>query len=389
MSTEAAAGLAVAPAVPPVVVPGVVPATFAPRLLAWWDVHGRKNLPWQSQRTPYRVWLSEVMLQQTQVATATPYFLRFTQHYPDVAALAAAPLGDVLHLWAGLGYYARARNLHAAAKAVVADHAGKFPEDLEALQGLPGIGRSTAAAILSLAHNTRHTILDGNVKRVLTRWAGVEGFPGLPAVERSLWALAESCTPPGRNADYTQAIMDLGATLCTRSRPACAICPLQEDCVARREQRQADLPARKPPSTKARRVRRVVALVAVGPAGVWLEPRPAKGIWGGLWSLPEFADEAAAHAAHGFAKAAQLRRARTWGTVFHSFTHYDLELVPWVLPVKGQPQRVAGGVWYNGGPETRLGLPAPVEKLVAALLEAGLPGRPGETGLEDTEGDDE
>ena len=392
MSTEVSAGLAVAPSVPPVAAPVVVPAAFAPRLLAWWDVHGRKNLPWQSQRTPYRVWLSEVMLQQTQVATATPYFLRFTQHYPDVAALAAAPLGDVLHLWAGLGYYARARNLHAAAKAVVADHAGKFPEDLEALQGLPGIGRSTAAAILSLAHNARHTILDGNVKRVLTRWAGVEGFPGLPAVERSLWALAESCTPPGRNADYTQAIMDLGATLCTRSRPACAICPLQEDCVARREQRQAYLPARKPPSTKARRVRRVVALVAVGPAGVWLEPRPAKGIWGGLWSLPEFADEAAAHAAHGFAKAAQLRRARTWGTVFHSFTHYDLELVPWVLPVKGQPQRAAGGVWYNGGPETRLGLPAPVEKLVSALLAAGLPGRPGRTSWAESpsmEGDEE
>jgi A/G-specific adenine glycosylase len=376
MSTEVSAGLAVAPVVPPM----VVPATFAPRLLAWWDVHGRKNLPWQSQRTPYRVWLSEVMLQQTQVATATPYFLRFTQQYPDVQALAAAPLGDVLHLWAGLGYYARARNLHAAAQAVVKDHAGRFPEDLETLQSLPGIGRSTAAAILSLAHDTRHTILDGNVKRVLTRWAGVDGFPGLPAVERRLWALAEDCTPPARNADYTQAIMDLGATLCTRSRPACAICPLQEDCVARATQRQAELPARKPPATKARRVRRVVALVAVGPAGVWLEPRPGKGIWGGLWSLPEFADEAAVRAAHGFENAAQLRQARTWGTVFHSFTHYDLELVPWVLPVDGQPQRVAGGVWYNGGPETRLGLPAPVEKLVAALLEAGLPGQPGRMG---------
>ncbi len=368
---------------------GIAPATFAPRLLAWWDVHGRKNLPWQSARTPYRVWLSEVMLQQTQVATATPYFLRFTQQYPDVAALAAAPLGDVLHLWAGLGYYARARNLHAAAKAVVADHAGKFPEDLEALQTLPGIGRSTAAAILSLAHNTRHTILDGNVKRVLTRWAGVEGFPGLPAVERSLWALAESCTPSARNADYTQAIMDLGATLCTRSRPACAICPLQQDCVAHSTQRQAELPVRKPAATKARRVRRVVALVAVGSAGVWLEQRPAKGIWGGLWSLPEFVDEAAALGEHGFAKAAQLRQARLWGTVFHSFTHYDLELVPWVLPVTGQPQRTPAGLWYNGAPEMRLGLPAPVEKLVAALLEAGPAGLPGAARRDSTEGEAE
>jgi A/G-specific adenine glycosylase len=187
-------------------------------------------------------------------------------------------------------------------------------------------------------------------------------------------------TPPARNADYTQAIMDLGATLCTRSRPACAICPLQQDCVAYGTQRQAELPARKPPASKARRVRRVVALVAVGQAGVWLEQRPAKGIWGGLWSLPEFADEAAAQEAHGFAKAAQLRRARLWGTVFHSFTHYDLELVPWVLPVKGQPQRAAPGLWYNGAPEMRLGLPAPVEKLLAALLAAG---------HESTEGDAE
>ena len=346
-------------------------ADFATRLLQWWDAHGRKQLPWQQERTPYRVWLSEVMLQQTQVSTATPYFLRFMERYPEVAQLAAAPLDDVLHLWAGLGYYARARNLHAAAKTVVAQYGAVFPEDLEALQSLPGIGRSTAAAILSLAHDARHTILDGNVKRVLARWAGIEGYPGLPAVERSLWALAEQCTPHLRNADYTQAIMDLGATLCTRSRPACALCPLQDDCVARATGRQALLPTGKP-AAKNRRVRRVVALVAVGKAGVWLEQRPAKGIWGGLWSLPEFADEVAAATGHGFGEAS-VAEARSWPVVEHAFTHYDLELVPWVLPVPMGAARIlqdgaSRGVWYNGAPEARLGLPAPVERLVAAVL---------------------
>lgn len=346
-------------------------STFAPRLLAWWDLHGRKQLPWQQNRTPYRVWLSEVMLQQTQVTTATPYFLRFTETYPTVQALAAAPLDDVLHLWAGLGYYARARNLHAAAQTVVTEYSGVFPTDLAGLQSLPGVGRSTAAAILSLAHDTRHTILDGNVKRVLARWVGIDGYPGLPAVERELWSLAETCTPAARNADYTQAIMDLGATLCTRARPACSLCPMREDCVARATGRQADLPAAKP-ATKSRRVRRVVALLAVGPKGVWLEQRPAKGIWGGLWSLPEFGDEAEARAGHGFADA-RLAEAMLWPMVFHAFTHYDLEILPWVLPVGGEGVRAvdgeaASGVWYNGAREARLGLPAPVERLVAAML---------------------
>ena len=346
-------------------------ATFATRLLQWWDRHGRKQLPWQQERTPYRVWLSEVMLQQTQVATATPYFLRFTAAYPTVQALAAAPLDDVLHLWSGLGYYARARNLHAAARDVVARYGGFFPGDLAELQSLPGVGRSTAAAILSLAHDARHTILDGNVKRVLTRWAGIEGYPGLPAIERRLWALAEACTPGARNADYTQAIMDLGATLCTRTRPACGICPLHEDCIARVAGRQSLLPTPKPVA-KARRVRRVVALVAVGSAGIWLEQRPTRGIWGGLWSFPEFADEAEALAGHGFA-AARTAAALTWPVVFHAFTHYDLELVPWVLPVAEvggrRVQDVAvAGVWYNGAADVRLGLPAPVERLVAAVL---------------------
>ncbi len=345
--------------------------TFAVRLLGWWDRHGRKHLPWQQERTPYRVWLSEVMLQQTQVTTATPYFLRFMERYPGVAQLAAAPLDDVLHLWAGLGYYARARNLHAAAKVVVERHGGVFPADLDGLQSLPGVGRSTAAAILSLAHDARHTILDGNVKRVLARWAGIEGYPGLPAVERQLWALAEACTPSSRNADYTQAVMDLGATLCTRSRPACALCPLQEDCVAKATGRQSLLPMGKP-AAKIRRVRRVVAMVALSEAGVWLEQRPARGIWGGLWSLPEFADEEAAEAGHGFA-AASVTGARCWPVIEHAFTHYDLELLPWVLPVDGNAVRTvqdgaSRGVWYNGAREARLGLPAPVERLVTAVL---------------------
>lgn len=338
---------------------------FATRLLDWWDVHGRKTLPWQQQRTPYRVWLSEVMLQQTQVATAIPYYERFLARFPDVQALAGAPQDEVLHLWSGLGYYARARNLHAAAQAVVRDHAGAFPDDLDGLQSLPGIGRSTAAAVLSLAHDARHTILDGNVKRVLARWGGVDGYPGLPAVEKALWALAEANTPDERNADYTQAIMDLGATLCTRTRPACALCPVAADCVARATHRQAQLPAARP--AKARKTRQWHALVAVSEDAVWLEPRPTRGIWGGLWSFPELPDESAvreAAAAYGAAGT------QPWPPVFHAFTHFDLELVPWVLAVPGRPARpgVERGLWYNPSADDRVGLPAPVERLALAVL---------------------
>ncbi|HKN79229.1 MAG TPA: A/G-specific adenine glycosylase, partial [Lysobacter sp.] len=219
---------------------------FADTLLAWFDVSGRHDLPWQHPRTPYRVWLSEVMLQQTQVRVVIPYFERFVAAMPDVRALAAASLDEVTALWSGLGYYARARNLHAAAKACVEHHDGDLPRDLAALMALPGIGRSTAGAILSQAWGDRFPILDGNVKRVLARVHGIEGWPGLPAIEKRMWAIAEAQLPDARMADYTQAQMDFGATLCTRADPACVLCPLQSACVALREGRVDELPTPKP-----------------------------------------------------------------------------------------------------------------------------------------------
>jgi A/G-specific adenine glycosylase len=229
--------------------------TFAPRLLRWFDVSGRHDLPWQHPRTPYRVWLSEIMLQQTQVKTVIPYFERFVEALPTLPALASASRDDVMALWSGLGYYARARNLQAAAQRCVELHGGELPRDIDALTALPGVGRSTAAAILSQAWGDRHAILDGNVKRVLTRYHGIEGYPGLPAVEKRLWSLAEAHLPATRMADYTQAQMDLGATLCTRSDPACVLCPLQDDCMARVEGRTADLPTPKPSKTAPQKAR--------------------------------------------------------------------------------------------------------------------------------------
>ncbi|HET7674262.1 MAG TPA: A/G-specific adenine glycosylase, partial [Gammaproteobacteria bacterium] len=216
---------------------------FSTRLLAWFDCHGRHDLPWQRNPTPYRVWVSEIMLQQTQVSAVIPYFERFTARFPDLPALAAAPLDEVLALWAGLGYYARARNLHRAAQIVCADHGGKLPRDIDALTALPGIGRSTAGAILALSRDERHPILDGNVKRVLARYHGIEGWPGDAAVAARLWACAEEHTPPENCARYTQAIMDLGATVCTRHKPLCALCPQRMECAASREGRQSELPA--------------------------------------------------------------------------------------------------------------------------------------------------
>ena len=242
---------------------------IARELLAWFDRSGRKHLPWQRDRTPYRVWVSEIMLQQTQVATVIAYYERFVQRFPDVQALASAPIDEVLHLWTGLGYYARARNLHRAAQTIVAGLNGEFPSTLEAMQSLPGVGRSTAGAILALARSQRHPILDGNVKRVLTRYFGIDGFPGEPKIERELWRLADECTPAERVADYTQAIMDLGATVCVRSRPLCAVCPLQERCVARIEHRQSSLPTPRPKKVRPQRV--AYAVVAVDERGAVLK----------------------------------------------------------------------------------------------------------------------
>jgi A/G-specific adenine glycosylase len=341
---------------------------IAAPLLAWFDVHGRHDLPWQSARTPYSVWVSEIMLQQTQVATVVRYFERFMRRFPTVEALAAAPLDDVLALWSGLGYYARARNLWRAAQAVVERFGGRVPESFDDLHGLPGVGRSTAGAILAQAHGARWPILDGNVKRVLARYCAVDGWPGEPRVQAELWAHAERFTPHDRVADYTQAIMDLGATLCTRTRPACTVCPLAQDCAACAAGAQARYPAPRP--KRARPQRRKTVVVVRAPDGrVLLERRPAAGIWGGLHSLPECADEdAAAWCERRLgARAAEARRL---ATIAHGFTHFDLDLEPWLVELAAAPEAVAdadGWSWHSPAEPLAVGVPAPIAALLNSL----------------------
>ena len=261
---------------------------FARRLLAWFDLHGRKDLPWQQAISPYRVWVSEIMLQQTQVKTVIPYFENFMARFPAIHDLAAASQDEVLHHWTGLGYYARARNLHKTAKIIVADHEGEMPLTVDALVSLPGIGRSTAGAIVSICSGRRAAILDGNVKRVLARHFAIEGWPGSTAAVKSLWAKAEELTPVDRVADYTQAIMDLGATVCTRATPACEQCPMHGTCIALATNRIAELPGRKP--KKDLLVRQTTMLIIESGNSVLLEQRPPAGLWGGLWSLPDADD---------------------------------------------------------------------------------------------------
>ena len=260
--------------------------TFSDRLLAWWDEHGRQDLPWQHPRTPYRVWISEIMLQQTQVGTVIPYFLRWMERFPDISKLAQAPLDEVLAHWAGLGYYARARNLHHAALVCMTEHAGSLPVATAELAQLPGIGRSTANAIVSQSTDKAAAVLDGNVRRVLARHAMVGGWTGSAAVQNTLWLEAEARLPADRGADYTQAIMDLGALLCTRSDPDCAHCPVRSDCQARLAAQIAHYPAPKP-KTKVRDRPVFMLVLQDDVQRVLLEKRPPTGIWGGLWSLPE------------------------------------------------------------------------------------------------------
>ena len=343
-------------------------------MLTWFDVHGRHDLPWQHPRTPYRVWLSEIMLQQTQVSTVIPYFERFLQRFPDVASLAAAPVDDVLALWAGLGYYARARNLHRCAQAVVNEHGGEFPRDIEALESLTGIGRSTAGAILSQAHGDRHAILDGNVRRVLSRHAGIEGWPGAPAVQKQLWAISESLLPRARMADYTQAIMDLGASVCSTRKPGCKTCPLNADCQAHLSNRVAQIPAAKPKPKKARPERVTQVLLIENERGeLLLERRPPAGIWGGLW-CPPLADEgqdalAACRERYGL----EPGPAQALPPLHHAFTHFDLELRPLRLravTISGLRES-ADLAWIKMGDPTK-GLPAPIRKLLDAQAQPPL-----------------
>jgi len=340
---------------------------FAARLLDWYRDCGRKDLPWQLEPTPYRVWVSEIMLQQTQVATVIPYYERFLTAFPDTAALARAPLDDVLHRWSGLGYYARARNLHRAARIIADDFGGGFPRRYEDVVALPGIGRSTAGAILALAHGARHAILDGNAKRVLARYHAIDGWPGQAAVAQALWRQAEAHTPRRRVAAYTQAIMDLGATLCTRARPACARCPLATDCRAHALGRETDFPGRKP--QKAKPVKTTCMLLAHCGGELYLERRPPRGIWGGLWSLPEVdsADEVDAWLERTFATGA--RELRRWPPLRHSFSHYELDIRPLEVRIAAPSRTVADrdGRWYSLASPPPLGLAAPVRKLVDTL----------------------
>lgn len=359
------------PTVPPnEAAAGQDPGSFGARVLAWAAVSGRHDLPWQRDRSAYRVWVSEVMLQQTQVATVVPYFERFVARFPDVGALADAPLDAVLHHWSGLGYYARARNLHRAACLVRERHGGRMPRDLEALVELPGIGRSTAGAILALAHDERHPILDGNVKRVLARWGAIEGFPGEPRVANALWALSEAVTPKQQAAGYAQAIMDLGATLCTRTKPGCERCPVAADCEARRQDRVRDFPAARP--ARVRPQREVVWLVVRRKESVLLEQRPASGIWGGLWGFPEFADRTGAERALGdlAVSGAASRRVEVAPTITHAFSHFDLAITPLVVELERDSVRVMEGpaqTWYNSRAPEELGLAAPVATLLRSL----------------------
>lgn len=345
------------------------PEQLAPRLLPWFDRHGRRDLPWQQSPTPYRVWVSEVMLQQTQVETVKPYFTRFMARFPDVATLAAAPQDEVLRLWAGLGYYARARNLHRAAQVIVREHGGRMPESFEAVAALPGVGRSTAGAVLALSHGQRHAILDGNAKRVLARAFGVDDSPASAKGAKRLWALAEACTPAARVAAYTQAIMDLGATVCMRARPACERCPLADACVACHSGRTDQLPASR--ARGPRRMRRVVWVLAMHRKRVLLVRRPPRGIWGGLWTLPEFADAPTARAWMAKAPGTRARTARRLAPIRHAFTHFDLEIEPWLAdgPRSGVANGEAGCRWLELAAIEAVGLPAPVARLLEEIRD--------------------
>lgn len=340
---------------------------IAPRLLRWAARHGRHDLPWQIDADPYRIWVSEIMLQQTQVTTVIPYYQRFMQRFPAVTQLADAPLDDVLAHWSGLGYYARARNLHRAAQRIRDDFRGHFPQDIETLKSLPGIGRSTAGAILALAFDERHAILDGNVKRVLTRYHAVPGWPGDAAVVNVLWKLADRHTPKRRVAAYTQAIMDLGATVCTRSRPRCDTCPLAADCRARAMDNTGAYPTPRPRRARPER-RAVFAMIENSNGGLLLVRRPPAGIWGGLWCLPEWPDRRRCRKWLQQSFGAALKKIDELPSLRHGFTHFSLTIEPLHVMVTShggqQLNDTASMAWYSRGDSLALGLPAPVRQLL-------------------------
>jgi A/G-specific adenine glycosylase len=344
---------------------------FAAALLRWHAQHGRHDLPWQQPRSAYRVWVSEIMLQQTRVETVLAYFQRFMQRFPDVAALAQASLDDVLAHWSGLGYYARARNLHRAAQQIHKQYADEFPRDVAALEALPGVGRSTAAAIASLAFDLPRAILDGNVKRVFARQIALSDWPGTTANLKRLWQVAETHMPTTQCAAYTQAIMDLGATLCTPRNPRCSACPVVASCQAKQQGLEQDIPAPKPRKTLP--VRSCLMAITQNPANeVWLEQRPGSGIWGGLWTLPQFAsiDEFFAWAPSKVAEDADTLE-RTPDSLRHTFSHFHLDIEPRHVRLSSTADRTPEltneaikGAWYTPAQCMALGLPAPVRRLL-------------------------
>ncbi len=344
---------------------------FSQAILKWYSKHGRKNLPWQNNRTAYRVWLSEIMLQQTQVITVVPYFEKFIKQFPGVIDLANAAEDEVLHLWSGLGYYARARNLHKTAKIIRHDYAGNFPDNFEQMNALPGIGRSTVGAILAQARGQRHAILDGNVKRVLARFHEVEGWTGQAKVQQTLWQFAEQHTPNDHLADYTQAIMDLGATLCTRAKPGCDSCPLAGDCLALKTNRVTELPTPKP--RKKLPVKQARLLMMLNDNNqVLLEKRPPTGIWGGLWSLPEIEldKDIKDHCLQQWQfKVTHIEDTESFR---HTFSHYHFDITPCLVKVNNPEQCVMEAeriVWYNTSQTDRRGLAAPIKTILNRLNE--------------------
>ncbi|MGJ0484215.1 MAG: A/G-specific adenine glycosylase [Methylomicrobium sp.] len=336
---------------------------FNERVLDWFDRHGRKDLPWQQDKSPYRVWVSETMLQQTQVATVIPYFNAFMSRFPSVESLASADVDEVLQYWSGLGYYARARNLHQTALKI--KERGGFPDSLEELHQLPGIGLSTAGAIMSIAYDRSYPILDGNVRRVLSRYQAIPGWSGKAKVSKRLWELSRVLTPEHRVADYTQAIMDLGATVCTRSRPACDVCPVSADCLAFMGGRVTDFPAPKPAKILPVK-QRVFLLLANTRQQVFLEKRPPVGIWGGLWCLPEFETHEQAEAWCRDRDIAILDK-DLMDNRRHTFSHYHLDYTPLVIVTDSSMSGIheqGRADWHRLDSIDQLGLAAPIKQLL-------------------------
>jgi A/G-specific adenine glycosylase len=358
--------------------------TITHRILDWFEIHGRKHLPWQQNKTPYRVWISEIMLQQTQVTTVIPYYERFMQRFPEVTDLAQAPQDEVLHMWTGLGYYARARNLHKAAKMVHEEYDGVFPEEFEQVLALPGIGRSTAGAILSLSKNQNHAILDGNVKRVLARYYGIAGWPGEKQTENQLWQLAETNTPKtdspqittvnGKSvANYNQAMMDMGATLCTRSKPKCGDCPLAENCVANAQNDYKSYPGKKPKKTNP--VKTTTFYLFKQGSKVLLEQRPPAGIWGGLFSFIEEKEHFIEEKTEVEESPAQRLGFKVLNELplkpfRHTFSHFHLDITAKLLEIEeGDDSYVRENqhIWYDLLDPPEVGLAAPTKKLLDEL----------------------